>query len=133
MNNTMELAISFAIGGIVGAIIYSQLQKHNVLINSKKIDPIDHERLSEENKKLRKRTNAMEDEIKNLLANLDKMSKSAKESSLDLEETEVDLQHYRKEIKNLKEQNDELNQRIEKYKIAVSEYAEEIKELKNRM
>lgn len=133
MNNTMELAISFAIGGIVGAIIYSQLQKHNVLINSKKIDPIDHERLSEENKKLRKRTNDMEDEIKNLLANLDKMSKSAKESSLDLEETEVDLQQYRKEIKNLKEQNDELNQRIEKYKIAVSEYAEEIKELKNRM
>ena len=71
--------------------------------------------------------------VKDLLAELNKIRKKAKESDEDHDDLEDELDKVKRELKNIRFQNDELTRKVKEYKVTCEAQESEILMLKEKL
>ena len=113
-----------AVGCAVGYVAKDKLASSS---NTQSAKLAESKQLYDENEKLARRNKELERENEDLLIELQKVRKNAKNNSGDLEDIEDQLEAARREIKSLRQQNDTLSAKAREYKVACESLEAQLK------
>ena len=125
----IELIGGIVIGGVAGVAL-----KDKIVGNSSQNDTKQREleTLYAENEKFRQRNKEAERQVEDLMVELDRIRKKAKENNEE-EDLEDELDKAKFELKSLRQQNDELARKVKEYKDACEAQAAQISLLKEKI
>lgn len=106
---------SLVVGGVAGYVIKDKITPAS---DDKTSNPQELNSLYSENEKLAKRNKELERENEDLLAELQKVRRSARTDSNDMDDMEDKLESAQHEAKSLRKQNDVLAAKLKEYKTA---------------
>jgi len=123
----IEIVGAFLLGVVTGAVAKDKILGSAQKENSKQNELYS---LYAENQKFSKRNKELERQIEDLLAKLNKVLKQVKTNDNNADNLEDELDKAKRELKNVRFQNDELARKLKEYKIACESLESEIASLK---
>lgn len=125
----LGLLTSFAIGGVAGYVIKDKITPQTT---AEPKQSSDMQTVYAENEKFARRNKELERENEDLLAEISKLRKQAKNNDSDSDELEDALDAAKRENKSLRQQNESLNIKLGEYKAACEALEHEVENLKNK-
>ena len=127
--NVIELLGGIVIGGAAGVYAKDKLFGESSNSSNKQQEL---NTLYAENEKYRKRNQELERQVEDLLADLKKLQRKAKETDDGQDNLEDELDKANRTVKSLRTQNEELSRKVKEYKTACEALEIELTNLKNK-
>ena len=126
----IELLGGIVVGGVVGVALKDKIfgESASAVNKQKEINT-----LYAENEKFSRRNKELERQVEDLLAELNKVRRQEKDNDDDQNDLEDALAHAKRELKNIRAQNDELARKIKEYKTTCEAQEAEISLLKDKI
>ena len=126
----IELLGGIVVGGVAGVALKDKIfgESASAVNKQKEINT-----LYAENEKFSRRNKELERQVEDLLAELNKLRRQAKDNDDDQNYLEDELAHAKRELKNIRAQNDELARKIKEYKTTCETQEAEISLLKDKI
>lgn len=128
-NDMLSILTSFAVGGVAGYVIKDKISPKSQG-NTKQ--PTDLEAVYAENEKYARRNKELERENEDLLAEIAKLHKQARNHETDADDLEDALEAANREVKSLRQQNESLSAKLKDYKVACESLKLDLEKFKNK-